>query len=180
MFNSMSRYSIFLVVVTFISVLTGCGSPAKREAMIPQGAAASKSHPYSVIVQTNGGSETGALESGNISDMDLKAAIEDAISQKRVFTKIVQGSGADYELSVRVINLSKPVFGTTFTVDMEAAWTLTKTADNSIMMQKSIKSTGKATMGDAFVAATRIRLAVENAARENIDQGLKAIMGLSL
>lgn len=180
MFNSMSRHSIFLAIVAFIIVLTGCASPAKREAMIPQGAAASKSHPYSVIVQTSGGSETGVLDSSNISDADLKAAIEDAITQKKVFTKIVQGNGADYELSVRVINLSKPVFGATFTVDMETAWTLTKIADNSIMMRKAIKSTGKATMGDAFVAIVRIRVAVENAARDNIDQGLKAITELNL
>lgn len=43
MFNVMSRYYIFLVVAAFIFVLTGCASPAKREAMIPQGAAASRS-----------------------------------------------------------------------------------------------------------------------------------------
>jgi len=35
-------------------------------------------------------------------------------------------------------------------------------------------------MDDAFVAVTRIRLAVENAARENISQGLKAIAELNL
>ena len=176
----MSRYSIFLALAAFIFVLTGCASPAKREAMIPQGTAASKSHPYSVVVQASGGSETGALESSNISDADLKAAIEDAITQKKVFTKIVQGNDADYELSVRIISLSKPVFGATFTVDMETAWTLTKITDKSIVMRKAIKSTGKATVGDALVAAVRIRVAVENAARDNIEQGLKAITELSL
>ena len=179
MFNVMSRYYIFLVVAAFIFVLTGCASPAKREAMIPQGAAASKSHPYSINVQTSGGAETGAMDSSNISDADLKAALEDAITQKRVFTKIVQGSDADYELSVHIISLSKPILGATFTVDMEAAWTLTKIADNSIVMRKAIKSIGRATMGDALVAVVRIRVAVENAARDNIDQGLKEIMALN-
>ena len=62
---------------------------------------------------------------------------------------------------------------------MEAAWTLTKIADNSIVMRKAIKSIGRATMGDALVAVVRIRVAVENAARDNIDQGLKEIMALN-
>ncbi len=175
----MSRYSIFLVVAAFIFVLAGCASPAKREAMIPQGAVAIKSHPYSVNVQTSGGAETGVLDSSNISDADLKAAIEDAITQKKVFTKIVQGSDADYELSVRIINLSKPIFGATFTVDMETAWILTKISDDSVVMRKAIKSTGKASISDALAAVVRIRVAVENSARDNIDQGLKEIMELN-
>jgi len=171
MFNSISRYSVFLVTTAFVLILTGCASPAKREAMTPQGVASSKNYPYSLSVQTSGGSETGAMGSSNISD---------AVVQSKLFTSIIQGAGGDYQLSVRVINLSKPVFGATFTVEMETAWSLIKTADNSVVMRKSVKASGKATMGDAFVAVTRIRLAVENAARENISQGLKAIAELSL
>lgn len=45
-------------------------------------------------------------------------------------------------------------------------------------MKKSIKSTGKATAGDAIVAVTRIRMAVERAAQDNISQGLSAIAEL--
>ena len=180
MFSSIFRYSILLAITAFILILTGCSSPAKREAMTPQGVVTSKNHPYSLSVQTSGGSETGAMDSSNISDADLKAAIEDAVVQSKLFTSIIQGAGGDYQLSVRVINLSKPVFGAAFTVEMETAWSLIKTADNSVVMRKSVKASGKAIMGDAFVAVTRIRLAVENAARENISQGLKAIAELNL
>ena len=149
--------------------------------MIPQGAAASKQHPHSVIVQTIGGSETRSLtDSTNISDADLKTAIEDAITQKEVFARIVQGSGADYELSVRVIYLARPVYGFTLTVDMETIWTLTKISDNSIVMRKAIKSAGTATGGDSLIGLVRVRVAVENAARGNIDQGLKAITELEI
>ncbi|MBA3755112.1 MAG: hypothetical protein H0X02_02275 [Nitrosomonas sp.] len=63
---------------------------------------------------------------------------------------------------------------------METAWSLIKTADNSVVMRKSVKASGKANIGDAFVAAVRLRLAVENAARESISQGLHAIAELNL
>ena len=134
----------------------------------------------SVRVQTGGGSETGMLDSSNISDANLKLAIEDAIVQSRLFKTVVQGADGDYELSVRITSLTKPVFGTTFTVDLETAWSLTRTADRSAVMRKSVKSTGTATMGEAFAAVVRLRMAVEKAAQENIGQGLQAIAELNL
>ena len=120
------------------------------------------------------------MDTTNISDADLKAAIEDAIANSKLFKTVVQGNNGDYQLSVRVTSLTKPIFGTTFTVDMETAWSLTRMSDRSSVMRKSVKSTGTATMGEAFVAVTRLRLAVEAAARDNIAQGLQAMAGLDL
>lgn len=161
-------------------MLTGCSSPANREAMVPQDMVLVKHHPYTVQVQTSGGNDTGAMDSSNISNADLKAALEDSITQSKVFKSVVQGSGGEYELNVRVSSLTKPVFGATFTVELETAWSLTKTSDRSVVLRKSVKSTGVATMGDAFAAVKRLRLAVENAARDNIAQGLKAVAELQL
>lgn len=171
---------VLLLGILLSTGLSGCSSPANREAMTPQNLVVSKQYPYSVRVKTSGGMETGAMDSSNISDADLKLAIEDAISQSKLFKSIVQGSDGNYELSVRVVSLSKPVFGTTFTVDMEGAWSMIKVSDKSVVLRKSIKSSGTATMGDAFAAVTRLRLAVESAAKDNIAQGLKAIGELNL
>jgi hypothetical protein len=63
---------------------------------------------------------------------------------------------------------------------METAWSLTKTSDRSVALRKSVKSTGVATMGEAFAGVTRLRMAVEAATRNNIEQGLKAIAELNL
>ena len=178
--NTSSHFGLFLAASALAFSLTGCSSPASREAMTPQDLTISKHFPYSLSVQTGGGAATGALDSSNIADADLKAAIEDAVVHSKLFKSIVQGAGGDYELSVRVTTLSKPIFGGTFTVDMETAWSLTKMADRSVALRKSVKSSGAATMGDAFAAVTRLRLAVEAAARDNISQGLKAIGELGL
>lgn len=178
--RSAFRPQALLAIAAFALVLGGCASPADRSAMTPQNITVSKHFPHSLRVQTSGGAETGAMDSSNVSDADLKAAIEDAIAQSKLFKTIVQGSNGDYELSVRVVSLSKPLFGGTFTVDMETAWSLTKASDRSVALRKSVKSSGTATMSDAFAGVTRLRMAVEAATRNNIEQGLKAVTELNL
>jgi hypothetical protein len=169
----MTRY---VALVATALVLTACASSANREAMTPTLTLA-KHHPYAVQVKTGGGSDDPA----GITNENLKGAIESAISESKLFKGVVQGAdGADYELNVMITSLVKPAFGLTFTVEMETAWSLTKVSDKSIAMRKVVKSTGTATVGDAFAAAVRIRLAVELAAKDNISQGLNAIAELKL
>lgn len=160
--------------------LAGCASPANREAMVPQDLPVARTHPYIVSVQASGGADTGAMDSSNISDDDLKAAIEEAVTQNKVFRSVVQGKDGDYELSVRVTRLTKPLFGMTFTVEMEAAWSLTRVADRAVVMRKSINASGSAGAGDSLIGVKRLRLAVEAAARANIAEGLKALSALTL
>lgn len=180
MASFLSTGSALVVAMAFALTLAGCSSPAKREAMTPQALAISKHFPYTLGVRASGGSETTVMDSSNISDADLKAAIEDAVVQNKLFKSIVQGAGGDYELSVTVTSLSKPVFGTTFTVQMETGWSLSRTSDRSVVMRKAVRSSGTATVGEAFAAVTRLRLAVEAAARDNISQGLASIAELNL
>lgn len=176
-----TKYGVFVAAVALVLVLAGCASPASREGMALQNPAFGKQFPYSVRVQTSGGADTGAVDTINISDADLKAAIEEAVVQSKLFAAVVQGKGgSDYELNVRVISLSKPLFGGTLTVEFEAAWSLTRVEGRSVVMRKSVKSSGSVTMGEAFAFVTRARLAVEAAARENISLGLKTISGLDL
>lgn len=161
-------------------LLAGCSTPASREGMVPQHAASGRHFAHSINVQASGGNDTGALDSSNISDGELKAAIEEAIVRQKLFAGVIQGNGGDYTLNVRVISLTKPLFGTTFTVELEMAWSLVRNADRHAVLRKSIKSSGSATMGDAFAALTRLRLAVEAAARANIESGLREISTLNL
>jgi hypothetical protein len=169
-----------LIGAMSVSGLTGCASPASQEAMQAPAITTTNKHPYSVSVRTAGGSETGAMDSSNISNADFKAAIEKSIVESGVFNSVVEGNDSDYQLSVTITQMSKPLFGFSFTVTMEAAWSLVKTSDKSIVMRKAIQSSYTASASDAFVGATRLRLAVEGAARENIKNGLKEISGLKL
>lgn len=164
----------------FAVVLAGCASPASREAMVPSQIVAGKQHPYSIQVTTSGGGETGSMDSSNISDADFKAAIETAIARDKSFKAVVQGVGADYELTVRIVSLSKPLFGGNITVDLETAWTLVRLTDRKVVMRKSVTGKGVATTSEEFAGVARLRLAVEKAARANIAQGLQEIAKLNL
>jgi hypothetical protein len=57
---------------------------------------------------------------------------------------------------------------------------LIRASDKSVVWRKPITSTFTAGMGDAFAGVTRLRMAVEGAARANIAQGLKEISDLKL
>lgn len=169
-----------LVAVAGAILLAGCASPANRADMTPAAIQSAKKNPYSLSVKAIGGNETSAVGSSEISNEDLRAAIESSVTSSSLFKEVVQGKSGDYELSVTVTKLTKPMFGTSFTVDMEAGWTLVKASDKSIVMRKSITSSHTATMSDAFVGVTRLRLAVEGAARNNIKSGLEQIASLNL
>ncbi len=162
--------------------LGGCAAPASQQAMIvqPPVAAAARQHPRSVGVTVIGGRETGVLDSSNIANADLETAIEASIRASGLFREVVQGPDGDHVLAVSIIQLSKPIFGLTFDVDLEAGWSLTRVGDARVMLRKSIRSTGQASMGDAFSGVTRLSLAVEAAARSNIEQGLAEIARLDL
>lgn len=176
--NPVSISLLVVLAVSSASGLTGCASPASREAMQAVSITSANQHPYSVSVRTAGGNETGAMDMPSIANADFKAAIEKSIVQSGVFRSVIEGKGSDYELSVTITQVTKPLFGFSFTVTMEAAWSLVKASDRSIVMRKAIQSSYTANMSDSFAGVTRLRLAVEGAARENIASGLKEISSL--
>jgi len=70
--------------------------------------------------------------------------------------------------------------GFDMTVTMFAEWALVRARTNVEVWKRSIKTTHTATVGDAFVGVTRLRLANEGAAKENIRKGLEALGGASI
>jgi hypothetical protein len=164
----------------FVAWLTGCASSPSREALVVGDVSFDTKHPYSVSISTSGGGETSATGYSNIPNEDLAAAIEESITTSGLFSSVIKGDGADYKLSVSLISMSKPMFGFSFTIDMEMAWSLVNARTGDAVMRESIKSSYTATAGEAFAAVTKIRIAVEGAAQNNIREGLQKIAALSL
>ena len=171
----MNRNVLMVMFVVVLTVFGGCASPANRDAMSVAGPVVRQPIGATVSVETRGGAETDAVGVSNVSDADFKAAIESSILKTRLFKSVAPGKGGDYELSVVISDVRKPIFGASFTVDMEAGWSLVKAADKSVVMRKVIKSTHTVGAFESFAGATRLRLALEGAARKNIEQGLRAI-----
>lgn len=175
-----ARYWSGLALIASVIALAGCAAPANREQMVAPLLATAKHHPYTVAVQAQGGAETGTMESSNISNADLQAAIEASIVKSQLFKTIVPGDGGDYELTVAITQISKPIAGFSFTVDLECAWSLTKVSDRSVAMRKVIRSSHTTGATEAFAGTKRLQMAVEGSVRNNISQGLAAISELAL
>jgi len=178
----MKNSKVLLYITFLVSVIgmSGCVSLASKDAMIAHGISDIQQHQKTVVIKTQGGGGAGEEDSSRISNDDFAKAIEASIIEHGLFTQVVYGKGSDFLISANIINLTKPIFGASFTVEMEAAWSLSDPKSKKIFMRESIKSSHTATMDDALFGPTRARLAVEGAARENIRLGIKAISKLQL
>jgi hypothetical protein len=161
-------------------LLSGCATGATSAAMSSTTRDFGRQHPHTLSLSVTGGRDTSSAGASQISDADFAAAIRSSIQQSALFTKVLEGNASDYTLSVFIVRLEQPTFGMTFDVTIETNWTLTRRADSKVFWQKSLTSTGTATMGDAFSGVTRLRLANEKAARMNIEAALKELSTLSL
>lgn len=179
--NRFIRTAAAAAVAAVVLVLTGCATPANQQAMtVSAPAKITKQHPYSVSVATTGGEETSAMGSSAISNADLKAAIEASIRDSKLFNEVMQGKEGQYHLTVAVTQVEKPLFGASFTVTLETAWTLTRVSDKQIVWRKAVKGAHTATMSDSLIGVKRLQLAVEGAARANIEQGIVGISDAAL
>ena len=171
---------VTLSMLTVVALASGCATPATHEGMIPADYDVATKHSKTVGVKVGGGQETSSVGKSQISDEAFSNALIESITKSQVFSRVIQGKGGDYELSVGIISMDQPSFGMDFTVKMEAGWTLKNAANGVVVWQKAIKSQHTATTSDAFVGTTRLRLASEGAARNNIKQGLAEISRLKL
>jgi len=172
-FKSMIRSLSIGALCASALVIAGCASPSKPEGMVPANAIAGQ-HAKTASVVVAGGSETSSLGKSQISNEAFQQAIAMSIEKNKTFSSVVKGAGGDYQLAVTVVSMDQPSFGFSFTVKMEAAWSLKK-ADGTVVMQESIKSEGTAGATEAFAGAERLRLANEYAARANIAAALEKI-----
>jgi hypothetical protein len=174
---SLSR---FCIMTAILALLSGCATTATHEGMTPQSFEGGTKHQKTVTVNISGGKELDEMGRTQISNAELKKALVDSITKARTFSRVIEGNGGDYLLTVAIISIDQPLFGGSFTVKMEAAWTLTDTASGKTVWREGIQSEHTTTMDEAFAGVERLRLATEGAARNNISQGLVKISKLNL
>jgi len=179
--KSLPRPAIIAILAAFAALfLAGCATPSTPAAMTAKPVTAVTKNPESLGVNVTGGGETSSMGASNISDADFATAIKTSIADSGLFAKITASEQADYLLSVAIVRLDRPLFGASFTVNFEATWRLSRRSDQKLIWEKSVASSFTATMGDAFVGVTRLRLANEGAARTNIQDAITQMSALSL
>lgn len=160
-----------------LALLSGCATASNPAPLAANEFTPQHKHAGTVAVSATGGSETSSVGASQISNAAIVESIAQTIRQSGLFEQVTP-SGA-YRLEVQLVRLEQPMFGGTFTVKLEMNWRLLDAAGNPLW-QKAVFSSGTATMGDAFVGVTRLRLANENALRANIRDALTQIGALEL
>ncbi|HEC30299.1 MAG TPA: hypothetical protein ENI65_12000 [Gammaproteobacteria bacterium] len=168
-----------VVLIVAIFWLSGCAPPTK-EAMTAGSIQGMKRHQHTVTIRVQGGNEIKDESPLRITNDAFSAAIEESIIKNSLFTKVIHGSGSDYIINATIIDISTPAFGASMTARIEVAWTLLNARSRDIVFRKSINSFYTAGAFAAFAGVTRVRIAIEGAARKNIRQALMAISELQL
>ena len=174
------RALLAFVIGAVALLLGGCATASNSAAMIAPVTAKVTKHPEALSVNVTGGSETSAMWKSMVSDADFAEAIKASVTQSGLFAKIAVGDAADYQLEVQIVRLVQPNFGASFTVTIETSWFLKNRRAQKVIWQKSITTSYTASMGDAIIGATRLRLANEGAARSNIQDAINQMSALTL
>ena len=149
--------------------------------MVPVSMGTVTKHGESISLNVSGGSETSTAGRSQIDNKDFASALAQAIQQAGLFTSIFPaGPTAAFHLEVTIVSLQQPMFGFSMTATVEISWSLTRTSDHAVIWQKSITSSHTAKTGEAFAGVTRLRLATEVAARNNIQDAITQMSSLRL
>lgn len=171
----MKRAMKLAFLVSVVAFAGGCASGAMSRNMVPKDLTVANRHPYSVLVKVEGGQETSASSGPRISSPEFQSAIVESLMTYGVFKTVLSEGNTDCKLEVAILDLQQPIFGFNMTVTIMTAWKLTNLKDGSTVMSESLSNSYTAAVGDAFAGVTRVRLATEGAARENIRDALKKI-----
>ena len=176
----MTRFFTLLAMGISLLIIAGCAAPAKTVNMIPQDISVDARHPYSLSAEVLSGEETSELGMSKISDEAFKAALEAAILESGVFSRVVDIDGADYHLQVVITNLGQPTAGLNISVTLVTHWKLEKRSSSECVWQDFVATKYMAHVDDAIIGTTRLRVANEGAARKNIKEGIRKLSALKL
>ena len=176
----MRRVSIHLLLATTM-ICTGCTAvAAKPEAMTVQIRLPIHKSPSTVAVAVMGGRDTSAMWTSQIADVDFAQALLQSVEQSGLFVQAPKDGSAKYLLQAFIVKINQPMIGLSMTVSMEVDYALARTEPKQVLWQKAVSSTYTAPLSEAFVGVTRLRLANEGAARENIEQAIQEMSQLQL
>lgn len=164
------------LAVTLLS-LGACASGAKPEMMSLMAASGSASpaqasHPgyhQMAVAQVQGGNETNPLWASDISNADFQKALE--VSLQAFNYLVADGGMSKYKVTASINDVQKPFMGLDMSVTMKVRYSVAE-QDGKSVFDDTIAATGVATMGEAFVGADRLRMAMEKAAKANIEMFL--------
>lgn len=141
--------------------------------------------PSTIVVSVPGGGGTSVtillVWASPIWGKDFATALQQSMEQSRLFAHVVKDGTANYQLRAFITKFDPPpLFGLSMTVSMEVDYTLSRNESKQVMWHKAITSNYTEPFSAAFRGSTRLQLATEGAARNNIEQAIQEMSQLGL
>lgn len=164
------RNARILAVLAALLYLTGCASGAQMGNMVYDGPAKA----YDIALENNvdvtnvsGGEKTNPAWTSEIDNDAFAGALKQTLQKQGLLA-----SSGRYQLEALLLEVDQPMFGLNFEVTTQVKYILTDRDNNgAVVMNETIVAPYTATVGDAFAAIKRLRLANEGSGKANI-QGL--------
>lgn len=172
------RVAGILCLAALTAQLTGCATAAKSDAIVAAPATLVHKSSSDVSVAVVGGQETSSMGASQISNDNFAQALTESIGQSGLFAKVA-GNG-HYKLTAFIGKVDQPLMGFSMTVKMEVNYTLVDSTSGKTVWTKNVASTYTAKASAAFAGVTRLRLANEGTAKDNIQQAITDISTLNL
>ena len=149
-----------------IAVLSGCATPATKQAMTVQSTSVSVMQQQKgkfVVEKVTGGKATNPMWTSQVSQENFEGALKDSLLTVGLTSP--DPTSSTFKIDADLVSLEQPMFGLTFDVVSTVNYRVYKDG-----FEKSIpvKATGTATVSDAFIAIERLKLANEKSIQENI------------
>ncbi|PZO03843.1 MAG: hypothetical protein DCF28_06660 [Alphaproteobacteria bacterium] len=170
--NEFGRRFATAAIILGLFGVAACATPANPVMMtLPatQGLTADPGTPgYRSVTTVNvaGGQETNPLWVSQVSDANFKAALEASLEA----ANYLGAEGQPTIVNATLMALKQPLAGLDLSVTSQVRYTVTTRGE--IVFDELVSATGTATVGDAFVATERLRIANEKSVKENIKQFL--------
>ena len=164
------RNARILAVLAALIYLTGCASGAKMGNMVYEGPV--KAYDTALennvdVTNVSGGEETNPAWTSEIDNDAFAGALKQTLQKQGLLS-----SSGRYQLEALLLEVDQPMFGLDFKVTTQVKYILTDRENNgTVVLNEMIVAPYTATIGDAFVAIKRLRLANEGSGKANI-QGL--------
>lgn len=176
----MKKFKLILVL-GYTAFLFGCATGAKMESMVSTDTSSIQSSYDEAlkkevsVTSVSGGEKTNPAWTSEISNENFSGALKASLNKHGLLS-----DSGKYKLQATLLKVEQPLFGLDMTVTTHVKYTLTNSENNNVIYSDTITTPYTATVGDAFVAVQRLRLANEGAGRNNIEGLLKELSNLKI
>lgn len=161
----MNKMKVLLTLLAGM-YLVGCATGAQMENMVYHGEPKSYSQAITDNMSVNevtGGKKTNPAWTSEIDNDAFSHAVKTSLELQGLYADAGQ-----YLLDVTLLEVDQPLLGINMEVTTHVRYVLTRANDGAVVFDETIVAPHTATMGDAFVGATRLRMANEGSAKKNI------------